>query len=169
MILLKHCSQYVSKFWKLSSDHRTGKHVFTPIPKKGNAKECSNIHTITVFSNAGKVMVKILQTSLQQYMKWELSDVFWFRKGWGTRDQIVIICWNKEKAKEFQNNIYFCFLDYAKAIDSMDHNKLWNILQEMGKPDHLTCLLRNLCTGQEATVRTRHGTMDWFKIGKGVH
>ena len=92
-----------------------------------------------------------------------------FRKGRGTRDQIANICWIIEKAREFQKNIYFCFLDYAKAFDCVDHNKLWNILKEMGIPDHLTCLLRNLYAGQEATVRTGHGTTDWFQIGKGVH
>ena len=92
-----------------------------------------------------------------------------FRKGRGNRDQITNICWIVEKAKEFQKNIYFCFIDHAKAFDSVDHNKLWKILKEMGIPDHLISLLRNLYAGQEATVRTRHGTMDWFKIGKGVH
>ena len=91
-----------------------------------------------------------------------------FRKGKGTRDQIASICWIIEKAREFQTNIYFCFTDYAKAFDCVDHNKLWNILNEMGIPDHITCLLRNLYAGQEATVRPGHGTMDWFKIRKGV-
>jgi len=91
------------------------------------------------------------------------------RKGRGARDQIVNIHWIPEKAKEFQENIYFCFIDYAKACDCVDHNKLWKILQEMGIPDHLTCLLRNLHAGQEATVRTGHGTTDWFQIRKGVH
>ena len=92
-----------------------------------------------------------------------------FRKGRGTRDQIANIRWIIEKAREFQKNIYFCFIDYAKAFDCVDHNKLWKILKEMGIPDHLTCLLRNLYAGQEATVRTGHGTTDWFQIGKGVH
>ena len=91
-----------------------------------------------------------------------------FRKGRGTRDQIANICWIIEKAREFQKNIYFCFMDYAKTFDCVDHNKLWKILQEMGLPDHLTCLLRNLYAGQEATVRTDHRTMHWFQIGKGV-
>ena len=112
-------------------------------------------------------MLKILQARLQQYMNHELPDVqAGFRKGSGTRDQIVNIRWITKKAREFQENIYFCFIDYAKAFDCVDHNKLWEILQEMGIPDHLTCLLRNLYTRQEATVRTRHGTMDWFQIGK---
>ena len=91
-----------------------------------------------------------------------------FRKGRGTRDQIANICWIIKKAREFQKNIYFCFIDYAKAFDCVDHNKLWTILKEMGIPDHLTCLLRNLYAGQETTVRTGHGTIDWFQIGKGV-
>ena len=102
-------------------------------------------------------------------MNHELPDVqAGFRKGRGTRDQIANIHWIMEKAREFQKNIYFCFIDYAKAFDCVDHNKLWKILQEMGIPDHLTCLLRNLYAGQEATVRTRHGPTDWFQIGKGV-
>ncbi len=102
-------------------------------------------------------------------MNHELPDVqAGFRKGRGTRDQIANIHWIMEKAREFQKNIYFCFIDYAKAFDCVDHNKLWKILKEMGIPDHLTCLLRNLYAGQEATVRTGHGTTDWFQIGKGV-
>ena len=103
-------------------------------------------------------------------MNQKLSDVqAIFRKGRGTRDQMANIQWIIEKAKEFQKNIYFCFIDYAKAFDCVDYNELWKILQEMGIPDHLTCLLRNLYGGQEATVRIRHRTMDWKKIGKGVH
>ena len=102
-------------------------------------------------------------------MNQELSDVqAVFGKGRGTRDQIANICWIIKKAREFQENIYFCFIDYSKAFDSVDHNKLWKILQEMGIPDHLTCLLRNRYAGQEATVKTGHGTTDWFQIGKGV-
>ena len=129
--------------------------VFIPIPKKGYAKECSNYRTIALISHAGKVMLIILQARLQQYMNWELTDVqAEFRKGRGTRDQIANICWTIEKAKEFQKNIDFCFIDYAKAFDCVDHYKLWKILQEMGIPDHLTCLLRNLYAGQETTVRT---------------
>ena len=144
--------------------------VFIPIPKKGNAKECSNYRTIALISHASKVMLKILQARLQQFVNHELPDVqAGFRKGRGTRDQIANIRWIMEKAREFQKNIYFCFIDYAKAFDCVDHNKLWKILKEMGIPDHLTCLLRNLYAGQEATVRTGHGTTDWFQIGKGVH
>ena len=142
-VVLNKNSQQWPQDWKRS--------VFIPIPKKGNAKECSNYRTIALISHASKVMLKILQARLQQYMNCELPDV-----------QAGFI----EKAREFQKNIYFCFTDYAK--DCVDHNKLWKILQEMGLPDHLTCLLRNLYAGQEATVRTGHGTTDWFQIGKGV-
>ena len=114
-------------------------------------------------------MLKILQVNLQQHVNQELPNVqAGFRKGRETRAQIANNCWIIEKAREFQKNIYFCFIDYAKAFDYVDHNKLWKILQEVGIPDHLICLLRNLYTGQEATVRTRHGTTDWFQIGKGV-
>ena len=142
---------------------------FHSIPKKGNAKESSNYHTIALISHASKVMFKILQAGLQQYVNCELTDVqAGFRKGKGTRDQIANIPWIIKKAREFQKNIYFCFINYAKAFDCVDHNKLWKILKEMGIPDHLTCFLRNLYAGQEATVRTGHGTTDWFQIGKGV-
>ena len=128
-----------------------------------NPKESSNYCTIAFISQASKVMLKILQARLQQYVNRELPDVqAGFRKGRGTRDQIANICWIIKTAREFQRNIYFCFIDYA------DHNKLWKILKEMGIPDHLICLLRNLYAGQEATVRTGHGTIDWFQIGKGV-
>ena len=114
-------------------------------------------------------MLKILQARLQHYMNHELPDVqAAFRKGRGTRDEIANICWIIKKAREFQKNIYFCLIDSAKPFDCMDHNKLWTILKEMGIPDHLTCLLRNLFAGQEATVKTTHGTTDWFQIGKGV-
>ena len=143
--------------------------VFIPIPKKGNAKECSNYRTIALLSHANKVMHKILQVRLHQYMNRELPDVqAGFGKGRGTRDQIANIQWITEKAREFQKNIYFCFIDCAKAFDCVDHNKLWKILKEMGISDHLTSLLRNLYAGQEATVRTGLGTIDWFQIGKGV-
>ena len=113
-------------------------------------------------------MLKILQARLQQYMNHELPDVqAGFRKGRRTIVQIANIPWIMEKAREFQKNIYFCFIDYAKAFDCAGHKKLWKILKEMGIPDHLTCLLRNLYAGQESTVRTGHGTTDWFQIGKG--
>ena len=143
--------------------------VFIPIPKKGNAKECSNYRTIAPISHTSKVMLKILQARLQQYVNCELPDVqAGFRKGIRTRDQRANICWIIEKAREFEKNIYFCFIDYAKAFDCGDHNKLWKILKEMVISDHLTCLLRNLYAGQEETVRNGHGTTDWFQIGKGV-
>ena len=114
-------------------------------------------------------MFKILQVRLHPYVNQGLPNVqAGFRKVRGTRDQIVNIHWIIEKAREFQENIYFCFIDYAKAFYCVDHNKLWKIFQEMGIPDHLICLLRNLYAGQEATVRTKHGTTDWFQIGKGM-
>ena len=147
-----------------------GKVSFHSNPKKGNAKECSNYHTIALISHASKVMFKILQVRIQQYTNHEFPDIQAdFRKGRGTRDQIANICWIIEKSKEFQKNIYFCFIDCAKAFDCVDHHKLWKILQEIGIPDYLTCLLRNLYAGQVATVRTGHGTTDWFQIMKGVH
>ena len=142
--------------------------VFIPIPKKSNAKECTN-HRVALNSHTSKVMLNILQARLQQYVNCELSDVqAGFRKGRGTRDQIVSISWIMEKATEFQKNIGFCFIDYAKAFDCVDHHKLWKILKEMGIPDHLPCTLISLYAGQEAADRTGHGTTDWFQIGKGV-
>ena len=118
--------------------------VFISIPKKGNAKECSNYRMIALISHASKVMLKILHARLQQYVNQELPNVqAGFRKGRGTRDQIANIRWIIKKAREFQKNIYFCFIDYTKAFDCVDHNKLWKILKEMGVPDHLICLLRN--------------------------
>ena len=148
------------------------KSVFISISKKSNTKECSNYSTIMLVSHASKVMLKILQARLQQWtssVNRELSDVqVGFRKSRGTRDQIDNIWWIIEKAREFQKNFYFCLIDYDKAFDYVDHNKLWKILEEMGIPDHLTCLLQNLYASQEATVRTRHGTMDWFRIGKRI-
>ena len=153
--------QYWPQDWKRS--------VFILTPKKGNPKECSNSCTIALISHASKVMLKILQAGLQQCVNRKLPDVqAGFKKGRGTRDQIANICWIIEKARGFQKNIYFCFIDYAKAFDCVDHNKLWKIPKEMGIPDHLTCLLRNMYSGQEATVRTGHGTTDWFQIGKGI-
>ena len=115
-------------------------------------------------------MLKILQARLQQHMNRELPAVkAGFRKGKGTRGESSNICWIINKAREFQKNIYSCFLDYTKAFDCVDHKKLWKIIHEIGIPDHLTCLLRNVYSGQEATVRTGHGTPNWFQIGKGVH
>ena len=135
--------------------------VFITIPKKGNAKECSNYCTVALVSHTSKVMLKILQARLQQYKNRELLDVqAGFRKVRGTRDQIANICWIIRKTREFQKNIYFCFIDYAKAFDCVDHNKLWKILKEIVIPDPLTCLLRILYAGQEATARTGLGTTD---------
>ena len=169
MMLFKYCTQYASKFGKLSSGRRTGKGQFSfqsqrkTMPK--NAQTTAQLH-----SSHTLVMLKILQVRPQQYVKQELPDVqAGFRKGRGTRDQIANIHWIIEKAREFQKNIYFCSIDYAKAFDCVDHNKLRKILKEMGIPDHLTCLLGNLYAGQEATVRTGHGITDWLQIRKGVH
>ena len=145
--------------------------VLVSIPKKCNTKECSNHWTIAFISHASKVMLKILQARLQQYMNCEFPDVqAGFRKGRGTRGQTDNIHWIIEKAKEFKKKktTYFHFID-AKAFDCVDHSKLWIILKEMGIPDHLSILLRNLYTGQIATVRARHGAADWFQIGTGVH
>ena len=135
------------QIWKTQQWPQDSKRsVFIPIPKKGNGKKCSNYHIIALISHASKVMLKILQARFQQYMNHELSDVQGgFRKGRGTRDQIANICWIIEEARKFQKNIYFCTFDYAKAFDFVDHNKLWEILQEMGIPEHLICLSRNLC------------------------
>ena len=135
-------TQQWSQDWKRS--------VFIPISKKGNAKECSNYCKIALISHTSKVMLKILQARLQQYVNSEPPDVeAGFRKGRGTRDQIANICWIIEKAREFQKNIYFCFINHAKAFDCVDKNKLWTVLQEMGIPDHLTCFLRNQVKKQQ--------------------
>ena len=146
------CTQYVRKFGKLSSGHRTGKGQFSSQSQESNPKECSNYCTIAHISHTSKIMLKILQARLQQYVNRELPDAqAGFRKGRGTRDQTANICWIIEKARELQKNIYFCFIDYAKTFDCEDHNKLWKILQEMEISAPLTCLLRNLHAGQEAT------------------
>ena len=168
MMLGKCCTQYPSKFGKLSSSHRTGKGQFSFQSQRRAMPK--NVQTTTqLHSSHMLIMFKILQARLQQYVNRELPDVqAGFRKGRGTRGQIANIFWIIEKSREFQKNIYFCFIDYAKAFDCVDHNKLWKILKEMGIPDHLTYLLRNLYAGQEATIRTRQGTTDWFQIGKGV-
>ena len=159
------------QIWKTQQWQQDWKRsVLISIPKKGNAKECSNYCTIALISYTSKVMLKILQARLQQCVNWEVPDVqAGFRKVRGSRDQIANIHWIIKKAREFQKNISFCFIHYASAFDCVEHNKSWKILQEMGIPDHLTCLLRNQYEGQEATVRTGHGTTDWFQIGKGVH
>ena len=150
------CTQYASKFGKLSRATGLKKVSFHSNPKERQCQRMLKLpHNCT--------HLKILQARLQQYANHELPDVrAGFRKGKGTRDQIANIHWITEKAREFQKNIYFCFIDYAKAFDSMDHKKLCRILKEIGIPDRLTCLLRNLYAGQEATVRTGHGQLDWF-------
>ena len=140
-------TQYARKFGKLSSWPQNWKmSVFIPIPKKGNAKGCSNYHIIPLISHASKVMLKILRVRHQQYMNWELPDVqAWFRICRGKSDQIATIPWIIEKAREFQKNIYLCFIDYAKAFDCVDHNKLWKILKEMGIPNHLMPPEKSVC------------------------
>ena len=138
-------------------------------PKEGQCQIMFKLPHNCTHLHASKVMLKILQVRVQQYMNHELPDIqAGFRKGRGSRDYIANIHWIIEKAREFQKHNYFCFIDYSKDFDCVDHNKLWKILQETGIPDHLTCLLRNLYAGQEATVRTGHGTTDWFQIGKGI-
>ena len=144
-------TQYARKFGKFSSGHRTGKGQFSFQSQRKAMQK--NVQATALISHASKVMLKILQARFQQYVNCELPDVqAGFRKGRGTRDQIANIRWTIEKAREIQKNIYFCFVDYAKAFDCVDHNKLWKILKERGMPDHLTCLLRNLYVGQEAIV-----------------
>ena len=149
-MLWKCCTQHASKFGKLSSSHRSGwkRSVFIPVPKKGNAKECSNYRTIALISHTGKIMLKILQARLQQYVNCWLPEVqAGFRKGRRIRDQIANFHWIIKKQESSRKKIYFCFIDYAKAFDCVDHNKLMKILKEMGIPDHLICLLRNLYAG----------------------
>ena len=162
-MLLKCCTQYVNKFEKQQRPQDWKRSVFIPIPKKGNAKECSNYHIIALISHTSKVLLKILQARLQQYVifKMELAKV-------EEPELKLPTSIESTKKKRIPENIYFCFTDYHKAFDCVDHNKLWKILQELGLRDHLTGLLRNLYAGQEPTVRTRHGTTYWFQIGKGV-
>ena len=157
-MLLKCCTQYTSKCGKLSNGHRTGKVSFHSNTKGRQCQRMLRLPHNALISHASKVMLKILQAKLQQYMNCELSDVqAGFRKGRGTRDEIANIHWIIEKVREFQKNIYFCFSDYAKAFAYVDHNKLWKILKEMGIPDHLIYLPKNLYAGQEATVKCGHG------------
>ena len=162
----------MSAIWKTQQWLQEWKRsVFIPIPKKSNAKECSNYSTISLISHASKFMLKILQVQFQQYVTCEIPDVptgFWRDRG--TRDQIASIHWIMEKAIELQKNNYLCFLNYAKAFDWVDHNKLWKILKGMKIPDHLTFPVSwETCMWvKKATVRNRHGTTDWFQIGKGI-
>ena len=168
-MLWKCDTQYVSKSGKLSSGHGTGKgSVFIPIPKKANAKECSNYRTIALISHASKVMLKILQARLQQFMNHELPDVqAGFRKGRGTRDQIANIHWIIEKARQFQKNIYFCFIDYAKAFDVWITINCGKFFKRWEYQTTLPASWETVCSSRRM-VRPRHGIMDWFKIGKGV-
>ena len=165
-MLWKCCTQYANKFKKLSSGHRTGKGPFHSNLKERQCQKMFKLpHNCTHFTR--KVILKIFQARLQEYVNWELTGVkAGFRKGTGTRGQTANICWITEKTRGFQENIYFCFTDYAKGVDCMDHNKLWKILKETGIPDHLTCLLRNLYAGQEATVRTDMEQWTGSKLGK---
>ena len=156
IMMLKCCTQYISKFGKLSSGYRTGKGQFSFQSQRRAMPKCSNYQTTVLISYASKVILKILQARPQQHVNQEFPDVqAGFRKGRGTRDQIANICWiiEKGKAREFQKNVYFCFIDYDQTSDCVDHNKLWKILKETGILDHLTQLLRNLYAGQEATVQ----------------
>ena len=163
----KCCTQYASKFGKLSSGHRTGKGQLSFQSQRKAMPKIAQISQNCAISHASNA--QNCQTRLQQYVNHNLTDVqAGFRKGRGSRDQIANICWIIEKVRQFQKNIFLAFIDYAKAVDCVDHNKLWKTLREMGISDHLTCLLRILYAGQEATVRTGHGTTDWFQIGKGV-
>ena len=156
------------KIWKTQQWH-TRLVGFHSNPNPGQCQRMFKLVQFVFISHANKIMLQILQARLQHYVNQELTDVqVAFRKSRGTRNQIANIHWITEKARQFQTNIYFCFIDYAKAFDLVNHNKLWEILREMGVADHLTCLLRNLYVGQEATVRTGTVTMDLFKIGKGI-
>ena len=168
MMLLTCCTCYASKFGKLSSGFRTGKVQFSFQSQERQCQKCSHHYTIAHISHATtEIMLKILQARLQQYMNQELTDVLArFRKGRGVRDQIANTCWIIEKARKFQKNIYFCFIDKVKTFDYVNYNKLWNILNEMGIPDYLTCLQRNLYARQEAKVRSEHGMTNWFQTGK---
>ena len=167
-MLWKCCTQYASKFGKQQWPQDWKRSVFIPVPKKSNAKECSNNCKIALISHASKVMLKILQARFQQHVNRELPDVqSGFRKGRGTRDQIANIRWIIEKQESFKKTCISALLTMPKHL-TMWITINWKILKEMGIPDHLTCLLRNLCAGQEATVRNGHRTSDWFQIGKGV-
>ena len=163
MMLWKCCTQYASKFGKLSSGHRTGKGQFSfQSQRKAMPKECSNYRTIALTSHASKLMLKVLKPGFGN--TWTMNFQMFKLVLEKAQDPEIKLptSTGSSKKEEFQQNIYFCFIDYAKAFDCVDHNKLWKILKKMGIPDHLTCLLRNLYAGQEATVRTGRGTTDWF-------
>ena len=168
-MMLKFCTQYASKFGKLSSGHRTGKGQFSFQSQRRAMPK--NVHTITQLCSFQmlKALLQILQARLQEHMNWQLPDIqAGFRKDRRTRDQIANFHWIMEKVRAFQINIY-CLLKYAKGSDCVDHYILWKILKERGISGHLTCVLRNLYTDQEATVTSRHGTIHWFKISKGIY
>ena len=169
-MLWKCCTQYASIFGKLSSGHRTERGQFS---FQASRKAMPNDVQTTIQLYSSQILVKecsqFSKPGFNSTQPWISRCLAGFRKGRGTRDQIVNIRWIIKKAREFQKNIYFCFTDYAKAFDCVDHNKLWKIMKEMGIPSHLICLLWNLYAGQEATVRTGQETTDWFQIGKGVH
>ena len=169
MMLWKCCTHMTANLENSAVATGLEKFSFHSNPKEGQCQRMVKLPHNAHISHASKVVLKILQARLQQYVNCELLDVqTGFRKGRGSRDQIANVCWIIAKAREFQKNICFCFIDYRKAFDCVDHNKLWEILQEKGILDHLTCLLRNLYAGQEVTVRTGLETTDWFQIGKGV-
>ena len=171
MMVWKCCTQYASRLGKLSSGHQTGKSQFSfrsqrkAMPK--NAQSTAKLHSSHTIAKQWSKLSKrgVNYTWIMNFQVFKLV----LEKAEEPEIKLPSICWIIKKARELQKNIYFCFIDYAKAFDSVDHNKLWKILQEIGIPDHLTCLLRNLYAGQEATVRTGHGTTDQFQIGKGVH
>ena len=166
----KSCTQYVNKSGRPQAPQVWKRSIHIPIPKKGSIKECSNHRTIDLISYASKVMLKVFHARIQHYVNQELPDVqVGFRKDRGTRDQIAKICWDHRESKGIpEKNIYLCFIDYAKAFDCVDHNKLWKVLKEMGIPDHFTCLLRILYVGQETTVRTPYRTGSGLRIGSGL-
>ena len=168
-MLWKCLTQYASKSGKPQWPQDWKRSVFIPIPKKGNVKECSNYQTIVLISHASKVMLKILQVRL--HCTWTMNFQMFKLDLEKTEEPEIKLPTSagSSKKQEFQKNIYFCFIDYAKAFDCVDYNKLWKILKEMGIPDHLTCLLRNLYAVQKATVKTGHGSTHWFQIGKGVN
>ena len=170
-MLLKCCTQYASKFGKVTSGHRTGTGQFSfQSQRRAMPKNVQTTIQLCSFCMLGRLCLKSFKLVFSSTWTKELLDVqAGFRKGRGTREQIANLRWIIEKLREFQKNIYFWFIDYVKAFDCGDHKKLWKILKEMGIPDHLTFLLRNLYAGQEATARTGHGTTNWFKIGKGVY
>ena len=164
--VLRSICQQIWKTQKWPQDWKSS--VFIPIPRKDNPKECSNYCTIALISHASKVMLKILQARLQQYMNHDFQMFKLILENAEEQDIKLPTSAGSSKKQEVHKNIGFCFIDYSKAFDCVNHNKLWKVLQKMGIPDHLTCLLRNLYAGQEATVRIRRGTTDWFQIGKGV-